>query len=59
MHEVEMAPEIGMSRNSVQAHQFLRKITSAVPTFAPHVQGQRGSIVAASLKESSSITTTK
>ena len=57
MHEVEMAPEIGMSRNYVQAHQFLRKITSVVPTFVPRVQDQRGSKVAKSLKESSSTTT--
>ena len=57
MHEVEMVPEIGMSRNSVQAHQFLRKITSAVPTFVPRVQDQRGSKVAESLNESRSTTT--
>jgi len=57
MHEVEMAPEIGMSRNYVQAHQFLRKITSVVPTFVPRVQDQRGSKVVESLNESRSPTT--
>jgi len=55
--EVERVPEKGMSRNSVQAHQFLREITSAVPTFVLRVQGQRGNKVAADIKESISTTT--
>lgn len=56
MHEAVIVPEIGMSRNSVQAHQFPQELAFAVPTFAPHVQGQRGSRVAEGMKESGSTT---
>lgn len=57
MHELEIVPEIGTSRNSVQVHQLLQELASAVPTSVPHSQGQRGSRVAEGIKESVSTTT--
>ena len=42
-------PEINMSRNSVQVHQLLQEINSAAAISVPHVQGQRGSIIAANI----------
>lgn len=57
MHGPEIVPEIGMTRNSVQEHQFLQELAFVVPIFVPHLQGQRGSRVAEGTKESISTTT--
>jgi hypothetical protein len=51
-HQLKIVPEIGMSRNSVQVHQFLQEPGSAVPTYVPRLQDQRGSKVAEGIKES-------
>lgn len=51
MHEIVILPEIGMSKNSVQAHQLHQKLTSVVPASWLHAQGQRGSIVAEEQKK--------
>ena len=51
-HEEEMTklPETCNSRNFLQEYQFLLEITSAVPAFALHGQGQRGSIIAVTIR---------
>lgn len=52
MHQLEIIPEIGKSRNSVQVHQFPQKLAFVAPTSVPHAQDQGGSRVAESIKES-------
>lgn len=42
-------PQISMTGNSVQEHQFRQMISSAAAIFDPHGQGQKGSIVAAEI----------
>lgn len=40
IHEVCEVPQKGKPRNSVQEHQLLHQISSAVPTSEPRIQDQ-------------------
>ena len=55
MNNISILPEIGMSKNSVQAHQLHQKLTSVVPASWLHAQGQRGSIVAEEPKKNEAL----
>jgi hypothetical protein len=52
MQELEILPEISMSKNSVQEHQLHQELDSAVATSVPRAQDQRESRVAESIKKS-------
>jgi len=41
IHEVSKLPQKGKPKNSVQEHQLLHSVSSAVPTSEPRIQDQR------------------